>query len=73
MSEAPRALPYIPNSVPRIKREMLDAIGVADVEELYRAIPDRLRVPGLLDLPAPLVSEHALRRHVEGTLSQNEN
>src|SRR5262245_34332491 len=52
---------------------MLDAIGVADVEELYGAIPDRLRVPGLLDLPAPLVSEHALRRHVEGMLSQNEN
>ena len=73
MSEAPPAYPYIPNSAPRIKREMLDAIGVTDVEELYGAIPERLRVPGLLDLPTPLVSEYALRRHVEGTLARNEN
>jgi glycine dehydrogenase subunit 1 len=73
VSEAPPAYPYIPNSAPRIKREMLDAIGVSDVEELYGAIPERLRVPGLLDLPTPLVSEYALRRHVEGTLARNEN
>jgi glycine dehydrogenase subunit 1 len=73
VSEALGAHPYIPNSVPRIKREMLDAIGVSDVEELYRAIPERLRVPGLLDLPAPLLSEYELRRRVEGTLAQNEN
>ena len=73
MSEAPPAYPYIPNSAPRIKREMLDAIGVTDVEELYGAIPERLRVPGLLDLPTPLVSEYALRRHVQGTLARNEN
>jgi glycine dehydrogenase subunit 1 len=73
VSEAPPAYPYIPNSAPRIKREMLDAIGVTDVEELYGAIPERLRVAGLLDLPTPLVSEYALRRHVEGTLARNEN
>jgi glycine dehydrogenase subunit 1 len=73
VSEAPPAYPYIPNSAPRIKREMLDAIGVTDVEELYGAIPERLRVPGLLDLPTPLVSEYALRRHVDGTLARNEN
>jgi glycine dehydrogenase subunit 1 len=73
VSEAPPAYPYIPNSAPRIKREMLDVIGVTDVEELYGAIPERLRVPGLLDLPTPLVSEYALRRHVEGTLARNEN
>jgi glycine dehydrogenase subunit 1 len=73
VSEAPPAYPYIPNSAPRIKREMLDAIGVTDVEELYGAIPERLRVPGLLDLPTPLSSEYALRRHVEGTLARNEN
>ena len=73
MSEALPAHPYIPNSVPRIKQEMLDAIGIGDAEELYGAIPERLRVPGLLDLPAPLVSEYALRRRVEGTLARNEN
>jgi glycine dehydrogenase subunit 1 len=73
VSEALGAHPYIPNSVPRIKREMLDAIGVGDVEELYGAIPERLRVPGLLDLPAPLLSEYELRRRVEGTLAKNES
>jgi len=65
--------PYIPNSVPRIRQEMLDAIGVESVEELYGAIPERLRVPGSLDLPEPLRPEYALRRHVEGVLGRNEN
>ncbi len=73
MSEVRPAHPYIPNSAARIKREMLDVIGVADVEELYGAIPERLRVPGLLDLPQPFRSEYALRRHVERTLARNEN
>ena len=63
--------PYIPNSVPRIKREMLDEIGVRDVEELYGAIPERLRFQGLLDLPDPLPSEYALRRHMEDLLGRN--
>src|SRR5947199_7605578 len=52
---------------------MLDAIGVESVEELYGAIPERLRVPGLLDLPEPLRSESALRRHVGGVLERNES
>jgi glycine dehydrogenase subunit 1 len=52
---------------------MLDAIGVATVEELYGSIPSRLRVPGLLDLPSPLRSEYALRRHVEGVLERNQS
>ncbi len=73
MSEAMSANPYVPNSTPRIKRAMLDAIGVETVEELYGAIPERLRVPGLLGLPEPLRSEHALRRHVAGILDQNES
>ncbi len=73
MSDVVTAHPYIPNSVPRVKREMLDAIGVAEAEELYGAIPERLRVPDALDLPAPLRSEYALRRHVEGMLAANES
>jgi glycine dehydrogenase subunit 1 len=73
VNEASPAHPYIPNSVPRIKHEMLAAIGVADVEELYGAIPERLRVPGRLDLPEPLRSEFLLRRQVEGILDRNES
>jgi glycine dehydrogenase subunit 1 len=73
VSDAASVHPYIPNSVQRIKREMLDAIGVTDVDELYAAIPERLRFAGSLDLPEPLRSEYALRRHVEAMLDQNES
>ncbi|MDQ3994197.1 MAG: aminomethyl-transferring glycine dehydrogenase subunit GcvPA [Actinomycetota bacterium] len=72
MSEGSPAHPYVPNSVPRVKREMLDEIGADNVEELYGAIPDRLRFAGRLDLPDPLRSEYALRRHVERVLDRNE-
>jgi glycine dehydrogenase subunit 1 len=73
VSEAPPAHPYIPNSAPEIKRAMLDAVGVKTVEELYGSIPQRLRVPGLLDLPEPLRSEYALRRQMTGVLDRNES
>ncbi len=36
--------PWIPNSDPRIVREMLEVIGISSVEELYRDIPERVRV-----------------------------
>jgi glycine dehydrogenase subunit 1 len=73
VSDAPSAHPYIPNSAPGIKRAMLEAIGADAVEDLYGSIPERLRVPGLLDLPEPLGSEYALRRHVTGVLDRNES
>lgn len=65
--------PYIPNSVPAIKTQMLKEIGLTDVEEIYAEIPEHLRFKGKLDLPEPLLSEYALRRHVENTLSKNKN
>ncbi len=35
--------PYMPNSVPEIKEEMLRKIGVKSVEEIYKSvIPDEL-------------------------------
>ncbi len=37
------AHPYIPNSVPSIKEAMLREIGVERADELYAAIPERLR------------------------------
>jgi glycine dehydrogenase subunit 1 len=73
VSDATSAHPYIPNSAPEIKRAMLDAVGVSTVEELYGSIPERLRYPGLLDLPEPLRSEYELRRHVAGVLDRNES
>jgi glycine dehydrogenase subunit 1 len=61
--------PYIPNSVPEVKEEMLREVGARDAAELYRQmIPERLLLKRPLDLPDPLASELDLRRHVEGIL-----
>jgi glycine dehydrogenase subunit 1 len=73
MSRASALHPYVPNSVPRVKRELLQEVGAKDVEELYAAIPERLRLRRTLDLPPPLRSEYELRRHVEALLDRNES
>lgn len=63
--------PYIANSIPGVKEEMLQAIGASSVEELYAEIPEKLRFRGRLNLPAPLLSEAELTRHVQGLLNKN--
>jgi len=65
--------PYIPNMVPDIKDQMLKAIGIASVEEIYAEIPERLRLKRRLDLPEPILSECRLRQHVEKLLAKNHN
>ena len=67
----PTAHPYIPNSVPSTKEEMLRAVRADTVEDFYEDVPQDLRLAGPLDLPPPLPSEYALRRHVEGLLATN--
>lgn len=66
-----RAHPYIPNSVPAIKEQMLQEIGVKAVEEFYTDIPEELRLTGLMDLPPPFRSEIELKRHIESLLTKN--
>ena len=63
--------PYIPNSAPAVKEEMLRAVGAGSVEEFYADIPESLRVRGSLNLPAPLLSESELVRHVDGLMGRN--
>lgn len=63
--------PYIPNTAPATKAEMLAAVGASSVDEFYADVPEDLRVPGLLDLPAPLPAEQDLVRHVRGILNAN--
>ncbi|HHY90915.1 MAG TPA: aminomethyl-transferring glycine dehydrogenase subunit GcvPA [Clostridiales bacterium] len=63
--------PYIPNSVPEVREEMLKAIGVESVEELYAEIPDHLRFKGKMNLPEAIPCEYELKRHVEEILSKN--
>src|SRR6267378_4011590 len=65
------AHPYMANSVPSIKQEMLDAIDVASIDDLFAQIPERHRLRGGLALPPALVSEVELSRHLRATLARN--
>ena len=67
-----RAHPYIPNSVPETKREMMHELGIHSIEELYEDIPQSFRLKRPLNLPKPM-SEHNLRQHVETLLSKDKN
>ena len=71
MTRRETAHPYIPNSVPEVREEMLACIGARSVDELYQDIPEDLRLRRPLDLPEPLLSEVELTRHVSDILSKN--
>ena len=63
--------PYMPNSVPGIKEEMLQELGIKSVKEIYESvIPEELRYKERLDLPEPILSEHELKKHVKGRSTQ---
>lgn len=64
--------PYIPNSEPAVKEEMLRAVGASSIDEFFADIPENLRLRGELNLPPPFLSEHNLVRHVEGLLAKNQ-
>lgn len=63
--------PYIPNSAPEIRKEMLKETGVKDIEELFQEIPENLRIKRKLNLPPPLLAEFELKKHVLGILCKN--
>jgi glycine dehydrogenase subunit 1 len=64
--------PYIPNSEPSVKDEMLREVGASSVEEFYADIPESIRLKTDLNLPEPMLSEVELIRHVEGLLAKNQ-
>ena len=70
-SKKPISYPYIPNSEPAVKKEMLKIVGAASSEEFFADIPEKLRYRGKLKLPPPLLSEYELVRHVENLLESN--
>lgn len=63
--------PYIPNSPQAVEKTMLVEINESSAGDLYRVIPDDLKLHRKLDLPAPLVSEYELKRHMEKILAKN--
>jgi glycine cleavage system P protein (glycine dehydrogenase) subunit 1 len=67
------AHPYMANSTPALERELLDAVGVAEVEALFAQIPASHRLKRGLELPPALRSEVELRRHLLDTIRRNEN
>jgi glycine dehydrogenase subunit 1 len=59
------------NSVDAIQQEMLHAIGVRTIAELFEQIPLDHLTQAPLELPPAIESEAALRRHLLDTLGQN--
>jgi len=65
-------MPYIPHT-DSDRREMLDIIGAHSIDELFREIPEKLRVaPGTLDLP-PALDEPRLMAHLWELSKKNVN
>lgn len=64
------AHPYMANSVPALKQEMLDSIGVDSIEQLFQQIPAEHRLKRPINLP-PALNESQLRRHLLSILSKN--
>ncbi len=53
---------YLPQTEDDV-RAMLERIGVKSIDELFRGVPDAIKVQGLLDLP-PALTEPELRREM---------
>ena len=60
---------YIPSSV-REREELLKAVGVNNIDELFAVIPEAVRVKGELNLPKGL-SEMELRRKMNEMAAKN--
>ncbi len=71
MSDNDTVHPYIPNTAAANRREMLDFLGINSVDELFRSIPEGLKLKDPLPLPEALTAEPELRRHVETILAGN--
>ena len=69
--EQPIVYPYIPNSVSAVKKRMIEVVGAKSTDDFYHDVPESLRFRGKMHLPEPLLSECALRRHVEAILAKN--
>ncbi len=63
--------PYIPNSQPEIKAEMMREIGINSTNELYADVPQKYHLKNPLNLPAEGLAEFEVKKHVENLLSKN--
>lgn len=63
--------PYIPNSLPQVKEEMMQQIGIGTIDELYTDIHEKYRLKDSLNLPESGLSEFEVKKNVEALLSEN--
>jgi glycine dehydrogenase subunit 1 len=63
--------PYIPNSQPKIKQEMMRQMGIKSIDELYADIPQKYRLKKPLNIPQTPLSEFEVKKNVEALLSKN--
>jgi glycine dehydrogenase subunit 1 len=68
---ARRSHPYIPNSTTQAKTELMQALGIHSIDELYKDIPEKFLLKRQLNLPSGL-SEFEVKKHVERVLAKNE-
>ncbi|MCC1493120.1 aminomethyl-transferring glycine dehydrogenase subunit GcvPA [Cognatishimia sp. F0-27] len=66
-----KAHPWMANSVPEVKQEMLAALGLNSVDSLFSQIPEDHLYGKPFNLPPQLASEVALSRHLDDVLSKN--
>lgn len=65
--------PYIPNSVPEIKAEMLRTVNAKTEMDLYDVIPDNLLYKERLNIPEALGDEYSIKRFTTEILNKNAN
>lgn len=70
MSQKRFAHPYIPNSAPEVREQMLREIGLTDIDEIYADIPEELRLREAMNIPEAL-TEYELERHVNKLMNKN--
>lgn len=64
--------PYIPNTVPEVKAQLMKAVDASDERELFEVIPDHLLYDDY-QLPEPILDEYTLKRHTKKLLDKNAN
>jgi glycine dehydrogenase subunit 1 len=65
--------PYIPNTVPSVRDDMLREIGAESIDDFFKCIPEDIKFKGRLNIPEAIPSEAGLKRHVEAIASKNKS
>lgn len=64
--------PYIPNTAPEVKADLMKQVNAASEREIFEVIPDRLLYNDF-KLPEPILDEYSIKRHAQEILSKNAN